>query len=159
MTNLYDNWNVWIYENSNDWSKNNLKVIFNIKTIQDFILFDNNLKNNKQNLLNKHIFIMKNDIVPLWEEKENKNGGCWTFKISKYDSLKEFLHLFLLIITNNFLVENHNNHINGITFCIKNNNCIVQIWNDNYDILKNSNFHFYVREVFGYNIIYKKHIR
>ena len=39
MTDLYDNWNVWIYEKPNNWSKNNLKIIFNIKTIQDFIAF------------------------------------------------------------------------------------------------------------------------
>lgn len=160
MTNLSNSWNVWIYEKQNDWSKTNLKIVKEIKTIKDFVDFDKDLRLNKNNLLNKHIFIMKKKIVPLWEEKENKYGGCWTFKSSAYDSLEHFMHLFLIIITNNFLENEFNPQINGITFAIKkNNNCIIQVWNDNYEHLKNINHHFYVREVFAYNIIYKKHIR
>lgn len=160
MTNLSDHWKVWIYEKPNNWSKDNLKIIDHISTVKDFIHFDQDLRNNKHNLLNKHIFIMKNNIIPLWEEKENKNGGCWTFKTSKYDSLEHFLHIFLLIITNNFLKNDSNQHINGITCSIKNNNvCIIQVWNNNYANLKNIHHHFYIRETFGYDIIYKKHVK
>lgn len=160
MTKLSNSWNVWIYEKPNNWSKDNLKIIRKISTVQDFVQFDKDLRNNSNQILNKHIFIMKNNIVPLWEEKENKNGGCWTFKSSAYDSLEHFMHLFLLLITNNLLNNDSNTKLNGITFAIKkNNNCIIQVWNEDYENLKNINHHFYVREVFGFNIIYKKHIR
>jgi len=156
-------WNVWIYQQQNNWSKDNLKVMQKISTVQDFVEFDKQLRLNYEQILNKHIFIMKDNIIPLWEEKENIQGGCWTFKTSMHDSLEHFLHIFLLIITNNFIEEDSfNKNINGITFCIKNNNnCIIQVWNDSYKKLKDNDIkhHYYVRETFGCNIIYKKHIR
>ena len=160
MTKLSNQWNLWIYKQKDNWSKDNLEKIKSIKTVKDFIDLDKYLRNNNDNLLNKHIFIMKDNILPSWEEKENINGGCWTFKTSKYDSLEHFLHIFLLIISNNFLQDDLNNHINGVTFCIKKNNiCIIQVWNNNFQKLNNILHHFYIREVFKYNILYKKHIR
>lgn len=160
MKNFKNEWTIWIYDKANDWSRDNLKKVKSIKTIDDFIKLDKNLRNNCQNILNKHIFIMKNEILPLWEEKENINGGCWTFKSSIYDSLDHFLHIFLLLITNNFLSNELNNDINGITYCPKNNNiCIIQVWNNNFEKLSNIKHHFYIRETYQYNIIYKKHIR
>ena len=159
--NLSHQWNIWVYQEPNNWSKNNLKVIQKISTVEDFTQFDKYLRLNSDQILNKHIFIMKNNIIPLWEEKENIEGGCWTFKTSIHDSLEKFLHLFLLIVTEQFFEDPLlNKKINGITFCIKNNNnCIIQVWNNYYDKLINIKHHYYVRETFGYNIIYKKHIR
>lgn len=158
MIDFKDEWNIWIFQKKNKWKKSNLEKIFTIRNSNDFIQFDNNLRNDTS-LLSKHIFIMKNNIIPLWEEKENIHGGCWTFKSSIYDSLNHFLHILIIMITNNFLTDEYNSYINGLSFCQKNENiCILQVWNSNYEKLKNINHHYYIRETYKYNIIYKKHL-
>lgn len=120
-------WTVWEHDNnSTDWKETGYVPIGTIKTIKEFW----NLLNNFHTL--KHtsysFFIMREDIKPIWEDPKNKNGGICSFRIDGQSGMELFTTLSLMIV-NNTLTENINT-INGISFSIKNNWCLVKIWND-----------------------------
>ena len=84
------------------------------------------------------IFVMKNEISPMWEDIENRNGSICSIKI---DSLNEGFKIFKSMVynmSNNTLLKfsPHNwNAINGISFSskkIENSNetfcVIIKIW-------------------------------
>ena len=82
------------------------------------------------------IFIMKNDISPLWEDEENRHGSICSIKIDSlvdgYDMLK---YLFYHVCNNTLMHFNHQfwNNINGVSFSPKKMDSINT--KDNFDEL------------------------
>tara|TARA_A100001015_G_C14649078_1_gene578469 strand:- start:325 stop:705 length:381 start_codon:yes stop_codon:yes gene_type:complete len=88
------------------------------------------------------IFVMKNNIKPIWEDTENAKGGCFSYKISLenvYDVWKK-LNYYLLGET---LIEDIDvlKSINGISISPKKNYCIIKLWINNTENLKNNNIY------------------
>ena len=42
-------------------------------------------------------FIMREGIEPFWEDPQNVNGGCWSFKISKGNIKKYWTELSIYL--------------------------------------------------------------
>lgn len=113
--------------------------------------------------MTEHLYIMRKGIQPLWEDKRNRSGGCWSIKVD----LKEAFTLFGKIVASAlgedsmYSPENENisNHITGISFCAKNSfNAIIQIWNDDQNLSKISFLNPQLSESFVTDIIYRSHI-
>jgi hypothetical protein len=101
---------------------------------------------------------MKEGITPLWEDPENINGGCWSFKV--YDSHAEELweDLTLHLISCN-LYNNDKDNIVGLSLCSKkNNNVVIKLWNKSskFNSLKLLNKS--ILEKWGTDIIYIAHM-
>ena len=47
---------------------------------------------------------MKNDIMPIWEDPRNTNGGCWSFKVPDNMVHNLWEDISILLVTNE-LVE------------------------------------------------------
>ena len=62
-------------------------------------------------------FIMKEGIYPLWEDNQNINGGCWSYKIIKKDAYKAWVQLAVSLIGESLSTET--NFINGISISPK----------------------------------------
>jgi Eukaryotic initiation factor 4E len=123
--------------------------IYTITTWRELIksinTFDKNI-----NTCNFNIFIMKNEISPMWEDNENRRGSRTNIKIESINECTNILKLLLIFIVNNSLfIDEYNSldTIQGITFNPKkhdgNNYYIIQIWykinfTDKY--YKNNNF-------------------
>ena len=77
-------------------------------------------------------------IYPMWEDKNNQPGGCWSFKVPSTNIDNVWLQLCFHIMSKNTGITNDvNDSINGISFSPKKGFCIVKIWNsttDNNDI-------------------------
>ena len=43
---------------------------------------------------------MKDNVKPIWEDKENKYGGCWSFKIFDNEVSEMWQDLSTLLVTN-----------------------------------------------------------
>jgi translation initiation factor 4E len=75
------------------------------------------------------LFVMRNGITPMWEDKENRDGGCFSFKVSNklvYDVWKQ---LFYSLCGETLCKDvSHSKKINGITISPKKNFCIIKIW-------------------------------
>jgi hypothetical protein len=97
------------------------------------------------------LFLMRNNIDPLWEHKDNIRGGSWSIKLQKGDLYDIWTTISIYLINENISDEN----INGISISPKKNFCIIKIWtkNNNTDITKINKI-----ETISYDgIIFKAH--
>ncbi len=125
---LNDNWNMYVHlHNNNDWSIDSYKKIGQITDVRNAILLNDEI--NYDLIKKSMIFIMKNESLPIWEDKTNIKGGCFSFKILNKYIEKIWKEMFFRIIgctiTENKMI--HDN-INGITLSPKKNFCILKIW-------------------------------
>ena len=74
-------------------------------------------------------------IYPMWEDKNNQPGGCWSFKVNSENINDVWIKLCFYILSENTGVSQEvNDTINGISFSPKRGFCIVRIWNSTTDI-------------------------
>ena len=106
---------------------------------------------------------MRNNIFPLWDNEDNKNGASFSFKILKDDSKNFWNKLNISVLSETFLKEEHiskYNNINGISISPKKNFCIIKIWLKNKDIFNNENVkeYFNIPDEYTGDLIFKNHI-
>ena len=103
------------------------------------------------------MFLMKENINPLWEDENNKNGGCFSFKVFNKDIeqvwKKVFFHLIGRTITKN---RKYYKNINGITLSPKKKFCILKIWMKNCD-LKDPDIFVDIDNLESSGCLFKKH--
>lgn len=146
---LNNNWILWFHNKKNNWKLNGYKKLLEFNFLEEFLYFVNNY-NLLGELLANHYFIMKNDIKPIWEDENNKLGGCISIKINNFNAENIWNKLCFYIIGNTIP---NNNNINGISICIKNlNYTIIHIWLKEKDkIIIN-----FIADLTNESIIYKK---
>lgn len=125
-------WKVWTHRaDSLDWTESSYINIFTVDSIGTMWRFLNNF-----HLLDKHtnqIFIMRNQIKPMWEHNENRCGGICSIKLDCYsrqgkmDIGSEVMICLCLLIMNETLIQN-NSEINGISYSIKNKCVLIKLW-------------------------------
>ena len=151
------NWTIWAHmPQDSDWSLNGYIKINTLKNIEDSIT----LMEIIPEVLIKYsmLFIMKENINPLWEDKCNINGGAFSYKVSNKNVLNVWKKLFYALIGNtisNNIEVIHN--ITGITISPKKNFCVIKIWMKDYTI---QNPDVINSEIIGLNpqgCIFKKH--
>ena len=128
MHDLDNNYTLWMHMlYDNDWSINSYKKIYTFNTIEKAVCLIENL--NSEIIEKTMIFLMKNDIKPIWEVEENKRGGCFSYKITTcyiYELWKKMSYMLIgnSMIDDDIIVKN----INGISISPKKNYCIFKIW-------------------------------
>ena len=66
------------------------------------------------------LFVMKENITPMWEDPKNREGGCFSYKVSNRFVGEIWKTLFYMLLGNNICVKaKHNNIVNGITISPK----------------------------------------
>ena len=131
--NFLNNWNLWYHHIKDDWTIKGYKNIYTIKNNKDFWDLYNNW-DKIGGIVCKQFFLMKNNVKPIWEDENNKNGGCWSFKISENNVIELWEELSVLLVTEELLSNKNNidNELVGLSICLKKNNfCVVKIWNNN----------------------------
>lgn len=136
-------WIVW-YHNPSDknWSLDSYKDIIEISSIEDFWVLKNSWDKCLPNVYEGMFFLMRKIgekcIYPQWEDKNNRKGGYWSFKVEKSASEKAWFNLMMHTL-GEWIVDNKINTylINGISISPKKHFCIIKIWNS--DSTKNSN--------------------
>jgi hypothetical protein len=100
---------------------------------------------------------MKNDITPMWEDEENKNGGCWSFKIQEKEASKLWEELSLYLVSET--ISKINDDIQGLSICLKkNNHSIIKIWNKDTKNNNNKNINDEIINQYYNDIIYIAHM-
>lgn len=75
------------------------------------------------------LFVMKEGITPMWEDSQNRNGGCFSYKVSNKFVVDIWRKLVYLLCGNSLCNDSKcNKYINGITISPKKNFCIIKIW-------------------------------
>jgi len=153
---LNNKWNLWYHHEKDNWKLSGYKKIYEINKISDFWKLNNNWDKLK-GITNRHYFLMKDDITPLWEDESNINGGCWSFKIHEDLAEKLWIDLSSYLVCNQ-IINNHEDSV-GISICLKkNNNCVIKIWNKN---SKNNSLSMINKDIiknWGCDVIYIAHM-
>jgi hypothetical protein len=113
---------LWNHDiNDQNWELDSYKQIAIYKTIEDFWIYSNELTNK---LINYGMFfLMKDGIMPTWEDSQNINGGCISIKLSLNESCELWNKISVYLASDNF-----NENINGISISPKKNFNIIKIW-------------------------------
>lgn len=110
-----------------DWSINSYINMMEICTVEDAVLLNDEMS---YDLIKKSMmFVMKKDILPIWEDEQNNNGGCFSYKILNKDVETVWQTVFFSLLGKTLTkrVEHHDS-INGITVSPKKKFCILKIW-------------------------------
>lgn len=154
--NLADEWCLWAHlPHDTDWSLNSYKQVYNCNTIEETVLLYDTLP--MKLVKNCMLFMMRKGITPLWEDSKNRDGGCFSYKVTNkhvhecwkklsYSLLGEFLS------SNKKLQES----INGITISPKKNFCIIKIWMGNCNH-QNANEIYNIPGLDNHGCLFKKH--
>lgn len=89
-TNLNSKWTLWFdnpkFLDSNKEWKDNLNKCGSFANVKEFWRCYNNLKPSSMLSVNSNYHLMRDDVLPMWEDNANKNGGKFVLTIPKQDS-------------------------------------------------------------------------
>ena len=130
---LKNSWNLWAHlPQDPDWGVGSYKNVYNFKNIEKRIAIIESLPDNL--VKNCMLFIMKIGISPMWEDQKNRNGGCFSYKVSNKNVCDVWRDLTYVLVGET-ISDNINfvNNVTGITISPKKNFCIIKIWMTNCD--------------------------
>jgi hypothetical protein len=153
---LSNKWTIYAHlPHDTDWTLASYKTLFRTDKIEEFITLTESLPD--QLISNCMLFVMKDNIKPIWEDVHNKNGGCFSYKISN-KSVPAIWRKFSYKLVGNTLFKSDKttNNVNGITISPKKNFCIVKLWfsdctNQNPDCID------YFKGVDAHGCLFKRH--
>ncbi len=129
-------WTVWVHKiNSTDWTLSGYQKIYVINSIGSFWRFFNNFQ--LYNTYQNQIFIMREEVAPIWEDVNNKFGGICSIKIDsiqkgmRTDLSTEVFNLISLLVMNETFVA-QDKKINGISYSVKKRSSLIKVWTKTY---------------------------
>jgi hypothetical protein len=131
---LKNKWSLWFHKvNDSNWTLESYSKVFDIVTYYDVLFILKEL----DNITSGMFFLMKDGIIPIFEDDKNVNGGYWSIRITKKDSFdywkKIIYYMCLDLLTTD---EKNEVYINGVSVSPKINNCIFKIWTSDYNAMK-----------------------
>ena len=122
---LNDNWNMYYHlPDDKNWDLKSYKNISSINSIY-FSINEKMPEKIVKHCVEKQVFVL----TPMWEDKQNRSGGCFSFKV-----VNKFVHpvwkklLYMLCGETLCKKKEHSELLNGITISPKKNFCIIKVW-------------------------------
>jgi hypothetical protein len=153
---LPNKWEFYLHlHDNNSWSIDSYLKMIDITCVKDAILLNDEIT---YDLIKKTmIFFMKSPILPMWEDEQNKNGGCFSFKVVNKDIEQVWKDIYFHLISNSITKDvNDNDKINGITLSPKKKFCILKIWMKDC-LLTSPNIFIPILNLTPESCIFKKH--
>jgi len=124
---LNDCWNVYFHDpDDNDWSEKSYMLLGTLSSVEDWQSADVSFTDLWQKGM---FFLMREHIKPLWEDDNNKHGGCLSFKVNKPDAGQFWYKLSALALGETLLKDSTlADKICGVSISPKRNYCILRIW-------------------------------
>lgn len=154
---LSDCWCLWGHlPHDTDWSINSYKKIYTFRHVEEAIAVTETLPD----ILVKNcmLFLMRDGIKPIWEDPKNRNGGCFSYKVSNknvYEVWKELTYVIVgdSVSSNKSFVS----CVSGITVSPKKNFCIIKVWMTNCLYQNAALITNEIKELSPLGCIFKKH--
>ena len=125
-------WMMWIHDNkSSDWTIDSYIPGPKITTVEQMhrVLFDFESLDKQR----YQYFIMRNEITPIWEDINNRDGVITSIRITTDEDISSFNYsviafkiICMLVLNESFVVNNLD--INGLSFSIKSNTPLIKLW-------------------------------
>lgn len=128
---LSETWVLWYHRvNDNNWTEDSYTRLCEINTVEDFWKVMNTIEVYSSGMF----FLMRGSIFPRWEDINNIGGGYWSFRISKNESDEAWENVLVALIGNTLTKDiNDMELVNGVSISPKINNCIIKVWNNDYN--------------------------
>ena len=128
---LYDKWVLWAHlPHNTDWSLKSYIQIMQVESMEEVISLYNSIP--PAMVKNCMLFLMRQNIKPMWEDPNNKQGGCFSFKVTNKNVPDVWKSVSYLLTGETLSKEkNFQNNITGITISPKKSFCILKIWMKN----------------------------
>jgi hypothetical protein len=131
MTEFNKNYTLW-YHNPNNpvWTEDSYHQILSFNNTDEYWILDDLFKNLIESGM---FFIMKGDIVPIWEDNKNIGGGYISWRINKSEVYTNWVDIIGHIVTDKLFnskedKEDLNKLINGCSISPKKNFNILKVW-------------------------------
>ena len=154
---LIDKWDLYYHlPHDKNWDLSSYKKIMeDIDTIEKVITINDAIKENI--VINCMLFVMRKGITPMWEDPQNRTGGCFSFKVINKQVYYVWKSLFYALCGETLCVDKkHNSLINGITISPKKNFCIIKIWLKNCTV-QDPNIIISISNLLKQGCLFKKH--
>lgn len=124
----YDNWKLYAHlPHDTDWSVHSYKYISQIRSLEELTSIQNYLSDTL--VKNCMLFLMRNNIMPVWEDCANVSGGCVSYRICIDDIPTLWNQICSYVVSENITTNRDIlPEINGITISPKKNFAILKIW-------------------------------
>jgi len=151
-------WTLWAHlPQDSNWSLDSYISIGIVSTIEETITVMSSLPVSM--VKNCMLFFMREGIKPHWEDIQNRNGGCFSYKVldkNIYDSWKQLCY----VTAGNSVSSNidFNSKVTGITISPKKKFCVIKIWlsdctYQNADVITDE-----IDDIQSYGCLFKKHV-
>lgn len=152
---LNDVWCLYFHDPYDmEWDNKSYKLLSVINSVEDFVEIYIVFKD----LFSRGMFfIMREHIMPKWEDEFNKKGGCFSYKINKPEFDTKWFNICSNLLGENIgRKDDYSGYVNGISISPKKNYYIIRVWiNDK----TKANRDYYNFDSPKYStIIYKNHI-
>ena len=125
---LSGGWTLWGHlPHDTDWSLKSYIKLYDFNTVEQTVSVTEMLP--PKLVMNCMLFLMREGITPIWEDVRNRNGGCFSYKVSNKD-VQDCWRQLTYVLVGNSISSNKAllPVVNGITISPKKNFCIVKIW-------------------------------
>ena len=125
---LNTKWILWYHSiKDSSWKKSSYTKFFTFSNLIDYSIFEETVQTN--HLQNGMFFLMREGIFPNWEDPDNSEGCCISFKIPGQTIKEEFCKILLYCITEDILIDPDNHEeLNGFSIAPKKEFNIAKLW-------------------------------
>jgi hypothetical protein len=125
---LSSKWCLWAHlPHDTDWTIKSYKIIMKFNSVEEAIAVTETLP--EILVRNCMLFLMRENIKPMWEDEKNRNGGCFSYKVTNKDVYKAWKDLSYVTVGNSISAQaNFVSKVTGITISPKKNFCIIKVW-------------------------------
>ena len=125
---LNDKWVLYHHLPSNkNWTFAVYTVLLDeIDTVEKVITINENTS--EKMIKYSMLFLMRKGVTPLWEDPQNRDGGCFSYKVINKFVEQVWRQMFYLACGETLgVTDSYSSSINGITISPKKNFCIIKI--------------------------------
>ena len=127
---LSDQWTLWSHlphPFETDWSINGYKAISDLDSVEDAVGLCKSIP--PVLVQTSMLYLTKRHVKPLWEDVNNRRGGCFSYQISNTVVVDLWSRLSYALVGNTLSSnEAYMATINGISVSPKKKFCIIKIW-------------------------------
>jgi hypothetical protein len=124
---LHECWTLYFHDpDCSEWHEKSYHALQTVSAVEDWVGIDTAFKDLWPNGM---FFLMREHILPMWEDPHNEKGGCISFKVNKPEAPEYWFQLGARTL-GEVLSKNPDAsaHVCGISISPKRNFCILRVW-------------------------------
>lgn len=126
---LNDTWQMYFHDPDKDaWDIESYEQLASLSTVEDVVDIHHVLRGHWACGM---FFLMREHILPIWEDRHNKEGGCLSYKIMKPDVPEYWFELMCRAVGENVLAKESQGvweKVCGVSISPKRHFCILRVW-------------------------------